>query len=784
LKIKNVHIALILFLFQLLILEKTEAQEIDLKERFESIQKDNFQEKIYLHTDQDFYVCGETIWFKIYCVDGSSHHSINVSKIAYVEIINAESKAVIQAKIEIKDGFGNGHLILSESLTSGNYNIRAYTNWMKNFHPDFYFEKQIILINSLENISIPAKSHEDDLRMAFFPEGGNLVENIESSVGFQILKNGLGIQATGSIVNQFGQVVSSFSTLNYGMGNFSFSPKVNENYKAILKLENGIEKSFDLPKVASQGYVLKLSETDKNLSIQIQGNLEDDVYLLNHTRGVLNSINQLKLKDGKAHISIDKTNIGDGITHFTLFNFEKKPVCERLYFKFPEKMFYPQVLTDKKRYNPREKIEIDIKSNNIESSTNMSIAVYRIDSSLVIDKTNITNYLWLTSDLTGIIENPNYYFENEGIGRADDLNNLMLCHGWRRFNWEQESLPSFEFLPEIEGHLLKARITNTFTNTTASNTQVFVSAMGKETQFATALSDMKGYATINFNNFHTENELIVQNNGSIDSLKNIEVLNPFSNQFSQRFSTTSTLYSRIPNIEQKHNGVQIAKAFPIPPSEPIPPFLNGHAPFYGKPDFTYQLDDYVRFPLMEDVLREYVAPVLVRKKANDYSLFVFNPDVGHTYETEPLILLDGTPIFNANAIMNYNPFKVEKLEIVDKQYYFRNLAFNGILNFKTYSGKMEDFKFGPKTIIIDYEGLQKQREFHSPIYETDTQKKNRLPDFRQLMYWNPNISIDQLDKKRLNFYTSDLTGNYIIEIEGINRNSETGTGTAFFEVKK
>ena len=28
-------------------------------------------EKIYIHTDKEFYVAGETIWFRVFCVDGN-----------------------------------------------------------------------------------------------------------------------------------------------------------------------------------------------------------------------------------------------------------------------------------------------------------------------------------------------------------------------------------------------------------------------------------------------------------------------------------------------------------------------------------------------------------------------------------------------------------------------------------------------------------------------------------------------------------------------------------------
>ena len=45
-------------------------------------------EKLFLHTDKEFYLAGEVVWFKVYCVDVSFHKPMNISKLAYVEILH------------------------------------------------------------------------------------------------------------------------------------------------------------------------------------------------------------------------------------------------------------------------------------------------------------------------------------------------------------------------------------------------------------------------------------------------------------------------------------------------------------------------------------------------------------------------------------------------------------------------------------------------------------------------------------------------------------------------
>ena len=66
----------------------------------------------------------------------------------------------------------------------------------------------------------------------------------------------------------------------------------------------------------------------------------------------------------------------------------------------------------------------------------------------------------------------------------------------------------------------------------------------------------------------------------------------------------------------------------------------------------------------------------------------------------------------------------------------------------------------------------------SPIgdknYFTITQdviQKNYLPCFKQLLYWNPNLEIND-HEETLEFYTSDNEGNYIIRVEGVTENGK------------
>jgi hypothetical protein len=97
---------------------------------------------------------------------------------------------------------------------------------------------------------------------------------------------------------------------------------------------------------------------------------------------------------------------------------------------------------------------------------------------------------------------------------------------------------------------------------------------------------------------------------------------------------------------------------------------------------------------------------------------------------------------------------------------------------------MGGFEIDPKSVVIDYEGLNLQREFYSPVYETEQQMSSRLPDFRNVLFWKPNVITDSQGKSTLSFYTSDQQGKYIGIVQGITPNGNAGSRYFNFEVRK
>jgi hypothetical protein len=317
----------------------------------------------------------------------------------------------------------------------------------------------------------------------------------------------------------------------------------------------------------------------------------------------------------------------------------------------------------------------------------------------------------------------------------------------------------------------------------ASGSLTYLSAPARNIQVYGSTSTADGSVKYEMKDFSGPRKVIVQTNSNRDSTSKIEILSPFSDQFASNQVPAFKLSKSLEQlITLRSIGMQVQDVFYQDRNKII---LSGAdtTAFYGKPDATYYLDDYTRFPVMEEILREYVPGVLVRKRRDGFHFLVLDEVNKKVFDEDPLVMLDGIPIFDTDKIMEFDPLKVRKLEVLTRRYYMGVLSLPGVVSFTTYAGDLAGFQLDPRTVQLDYEGLQLQREFYSPLYDNSKLRDSRLPDQRHLLLWVPEVITDSDGKKHLEFYTSDVTGDYEVVVEGMTDQGISGKGTTSFAVR-
>lgn len=760
-----------------------------LVQKLQDYRQNTIQEKIFVHLDRTFYVGGETMWLKIYVMDGYFHHALDLSKVVYVDVLDRNQRPVIQTKVSMDHGRGNGSIIIPASLDSDNYTVRAYTNWMKNFNPDFYFHQSISMVNAFQRLEEKNKDPDHRIDTQFFPEGGQLVDGIKSKVAFRVIdSSGKGISFTGSLLSKQGDTLLTFQPLKFGMGHFLFTPNATEDYRVVIKEKNGRLTRVQLPAIQSTGYVLTVTDTSQHqIKVTITGkevNASSLVYLIGHNRQIVKTATALPLTNGKSSLLLNKKELGEGIVHLTLFNQNQQPVGQRLYFNRPTETIPLQLSTDKTDYEPRNKITLKVNLPGTQTQgINTSLSVYKMDSLQQINPTTIQSYLWLTSELKGTIESPEYYFSrNADVEKAID--HLMLTHGWSRFKWNEvlQSHPkTLQFIPEYRGHMVNGKITDINSSQPAVGVLAYLGTPDKKVHPYFARSDSAGHLLFETTNMIGNRKLIVQT-GSHENNTRIEIESPFSSNVSDLKTPYLRLSDHVKeSLTQRSISMQVEDIYYRGRARTKFQLADSSA-FYGNASEHYLLDDYTRFPLIEEVMREYVKGVRIRKKEDKTILSVLDVRRNSFFENNPLILLDGVAVFNMDKIMDMDPLKIKSIDVMTSRYYLGLFSFDGIISLKTYPADLGGLQFDPGTIILDYQGLLESKEFYAPRYETPTDRQSRLPDQRNLLLWMPDVTL-QSGNQTIEFYSSDQHGVFQAVIQGITPNGQPVYQTHVFEVK-
>ena len=202
--------------------------------------------------------------------------------------------------------------------------------------------------------------------------------------------------------------------------------------------------------------------------------------------------------------------------------------------------------------------------------------------------------------------------------------------------------------------------------------------------------------------------------------------------------------------------------------------------FYGKPDVVFQLDDYVRFPNMEEVISEIIPQLRVKKNKEEMILQVLNSPYKAFFEQEALVLLDGVPVTNTKALVEADPLLIKSIEIVARKYMQGNADFNGIVHFKTYRGDQANIQQVSNEGNYILNGIQEASSYQNLDH---SKKADRMPDMRNLLWRDVNVSPDQI-KAGLKYFTSDLEGSFKIIAKGVNANKEMVMGERMITVTK
>ena len=466
------YLLLALLLWMPALSARTLADNLDvLEQRLRNNQQ--IQEKVYVHTDNNCYFIGDTLWYKAYVVRADDLHPTDMSKMLYVELLAPDGVVVDRQRVVVSDkNYTCGQFALKDSLYSGYYEIRAYTRWMLNFNVtsrpytrddralfynyqmarDYYRDWEGLYSRVVPVYSRPREAGDYDgkymyarpkrevpfvkknkLLCTFYPEGGTLVNGLKSRVAFEVTdQDGQGLTLEGKLDD--GTAVKSG---HMGRGTFAYTPSDQAGRGQLSFTWNGSKYTFKLPKAEDAGSVVTLQDPsfdgDKQsptFDIGSRGCTPAAYAVL--CRGRLMMFERLQ---EATSVTPDVSLLATGVNELLLFDADGNVLASRPFFVNHHDMATPlRVTTDKTDYKPYEPIELSIAATDGTAGMPVSVSLRdtRTDDTSYADGNMLTDLI-LSSDLKGLIASPAYYFESDDATHRRDLDVLLMVQGWNKY---------------------------------------------------------------------------------------------------------------------------------------------------------------------------------------------------------------------------------------------------------------------------------------------------------------------------------------------------------------
>ncbi|HNW56773.1 MAG TPA: hypothetical protein PKM69_03290 [Bacteroidales bacterium] len=739
-----------------------------------------YSEEILVTTDRDIYIAGERVYMKIYKLNGITRTPGNISQVVYSDMVDNYNNPIVQIKAGIQDFSGAAEFVIPDTLRTGNYLIRTYTNWMHNFSEALFSYKRISVINpfeSLNSIKIPVKGSLPD-SVAFFPEGGKLIYGIENLVGIRCFNNdGIPLGVNGLIVSSNNDTLCRVDVTN-GTGFFTIRPAGIERLFLVARSDNGSVRRYILPPVDESGISLEVrnSRSKGQLMLYIRQNshfnASGKIYVVYSP--VLTDPLRKEINIGE-DLVLKKDTLPAGLARITITDNNGNTFANRwVYNDKGGNIDFNVRITEPVR-GERSLVKAEINALSSDGKPLKSDIVVSVVKSFTVDSSNAGN-------IPGFRQIP-YLASMSTNMEQFDINDYLIFYPEPDDFIKHQTTHDDLFLPELAGQLVSGALINNATGEPLRNENVILSFIGKSARCKFTKTDSMGKFNFVTDEYGTKEIVIEPMQAGLRDYS-VEIGTPFMDAMTRY--KAAPFYpdtTRLADINKAVISMQVKGIYDpfVNAGINLPESRAGHD-FYDKPVETIVLSNYIELTSMREVIKELIPGLMIYRKDGRSYFRMVNESQNPMFETPPMVLVDGVVFDDVDRILAMNPRDIEKIEVLRSRYFISDIVIEGIVNFVTQKGNLSVLEFDRSLFRQEYQAMQLPFRFYSPGYSVDSVRNGRIPDYRNTLYWNPDLRTDEDGRAEVEFYTSDERGEYLIIMEGVTADGKTGRSELKFVV--
>lgn len=707
----------------------------------------NPQGKIHLTFNQDRYVAGDTVLFKIWYFSAPSAGR----RIVNIYLLNESGNQLFSSKVVVANGAAANQIPLPVEADPGLYTVIACLQGSA-------FTCRFPLLISGPKLISPEKRAE----VSFHPEGGSLVAGITNKVVVR------GVPKSSGKVFAGEKEVTEFVLDEDGFGLFFLSPQAGDDCYAIMDIGK-----VPLPDVRADGAGLIVNVPNRGTPIRVTVQIPEESALKSEELSITLTRDSrvcyaapIKFNGGRNYfnVSFPQTGIGEGVSRITVFRHDGTAIAERLVY-IRDRRPVAKIIVPRSRYNVREMIPITISvrsEDNEPIDGHMALTVFREEE----PGDSFPESISLTDNARGMGDLLTPGFTLDSLTR----DKYLSSGSWSRYTWEdvfsesRSRPPQAEYL-NLKGRLIKADggqlpdstvITFLFQRTVVT----YVMHVGRDGTFDfPLLLDFYGDEEVYFR-AESSGRVVPDVEMALDADPHLNI-DPMPHR---RTSTDDRYFSFAGKRAEINRSYRYHLETRV---DYNPPSLNAliEEEVLGA-DLVVNLDDYYLFPTMSETLREVVDILQHRRQRGRDVVRLFFDDRNRFAEGEPLFVIDGVITDNVLYFLSLKPSDVATIKVIHKEgklKTFGSIGSNGIVLVETkIPGNQSLVPRAPQTFRV--KGVQHP----SPIHNRQTgQRRPRVPDLRTNLYWNPSISTGPSGEITIEVPASDVTGTFKVRVDGL-----------------
>ena len=337
-------------------------------------------------------------------------------------------------------------------------------------------------------------------------------------------------------------------------------------------------------------------------------------------------------------------------------------------------------------------------------------------------------------------------------------------------------------IPEYEGEIIRARVSgleNARMNDVLDK-YAFISSPGTGENLYTESIAADGSATFYTSNIYGDQEMFLEIEGlGRDNICHLELVSPFLNLPAGEIPPLQLCRDWSSALELRGLGMQLEKNFDADTLYTALP-ARTHRVFDERRCIRYILDDYTRFPVMEEIFIEFITELRVRRVNGKRELQVMVSDEmgDHFFTTgTALVMIDGVPVLDHEKLLSYDPLLVKRVDIYTDSYFLGIRNFSGAVNFITYKGTLPSLQFEDNVRVVDFQGCS------LPLAFTCAGVDEEYPDYRQTLYWHPMLTLEPGQSITLECKTPAYSGRFELAAEGLTAQGDPVSVRSSFSVR-